>query len=1060
MTGQTGSYVKITRPKLSEVVKRNRLFSLLDRGRNKPVIWVSSPAGSGKTTLLASYLDARKLPCIWYQVDEGDADIATFFYYMGLAAKKAAPRHKKPMPLLSPEYMLGIPTFTRRFFETLCSRLKQPFSIIFDNYQNVPEGAAFHELITAGIEAVSPGISVIILSRRGPAKPFARLQANNAMAPLGWDDMRLTYSESKAIVKLRSMEKVSEDIQHKLYSRTQGWTAGLVLTVESAKAGKLYTQSVREKAPEEIFSYFAGELLRDIDKQKQDFLLMTALLPKITPQTGERLTGNKHSGQILAELSRNNNFTDRRSLSEATYQYHPLLREFLLQEGERVFSRAAINELKQKAAMIQIEEGQIEDAAGLFIAAEDWQGLIQLILENAQLFIMQGRSKTLQEWIAFIPEELFERVPWLFYWKGYCRLFFNPGESQSLFERAFKLFSLERSEALGIFLSWAGIIDAIEFAAENFRELDIWIEQLYELTKQFGSPPGASGAKIASAMFTALVMRQPRHPDFQLWREKALAQTDARGKIHVLYYDMFYQVYTGNGTGAIVALEAMRELAESPDFSPGDLIGLKHNEIMLNIHLGLFDAGLKAAAEGLELADKSGIHIYDFLLLGLGALTAVKTGDFAKASELKKRMPKGMRLWDKSLYDVLLATEAHFKGDYRKASIYSATALNLVRLAGVPYSAAITNLLNAWIMHRLRNRQEAEARLREAAELVEKFDQRFLEFDMHLIMAHIALEQEKTGQKGLNHLKKALSTGRGSGLFCSCFLWDPSELSHLCAIALENDIEIGYVQQLIQKHNLLPGKMLLHIENWPWPMKIYTLGNFELARDGRQLEFTGKTQKKPLELLKLLISSGGKEVSVSTIADTLWPEAEGDSAYSSFTTTLSRLRKLVGDKAVRVHEGKAAIDARYCWTDILVFEHNLSSAKELWKAGEAAGALRLMEKALGLYKGHFLANDVYPWAAPLRERARNRFLDTVLRLGRHYEDKGDWEGAAEFYFRGTETDNLAEEFYQGLMTCYFRQGHRTKAIRAYAGCREALSLIMGIEPSAKTEEIYNMILAG
>ena len=62
-------------------------------------------AGSGKTALTASYLDNGKFPCLWYRMDEGDGDIATFFYYLGLAAKKASPRKRKPLPLLTPEYL-------------------------------------------------------------------------------------------------------------------------------------------------------------------------------------------------------------------------------------------------------------------------------------------------------------------------------------------------------------------------------------------------------------------------------------------------------------------------------------------------------------------------------------------------------------------------------------------------------------------------------------------------------------------------------------------------------------------------------------------------------------------------------------------------------------------------------------------------------------------------------------------------------------------------------------------------------------------------------------------
>ena len=112
MTGKSASLAKITGPKVRGILLRKRLFRRLDTCRQSPVTWVSGPAGCGKTSLVASYLDQRKIPYLWYQVDEGDSDLATFFHYMGLAARKAAPRFQKPLPLLTPEYLAGISTFT------------------------------------------------------------------------------------------------------------------------------------------------------------------------------------------------------------------------------------------------------------------------------------------------------------------------------------------------------------------------------------------------------------------------------------------------------------------------------------------------------------------------------------------------------------------------------------------------------------------------------------------------------------------------------------------------------------------------------------------------------------------------------------------------------------------------------------------------------------------------------------------------------------------------------------------------------------------------------------
>ena len=144
---RSANLAKITRPSLSKILDRERLFDRLDQCRERPIVWISAPAGAGKTTLVSSYLDSRKLPCLWYQADEGDQDPAAFFYYLELAAQKATPRKRKSLPVFRPEYLGGLGAFTRKFFESLFDRLGPSFLLVFDNYQEIPADSEFQELM-------------------------------------------------------------------------------------------------------------------------------------------------------------------------------------------------------------------------------------------------------------------------------------------------------------------------------------------------------------------------------------------------------------------------------------------------------------------------------------------------------------------------------------------------------------------------------------------------------------------------------------------------------------------------------------------------------------------------------------------------------------------------------------------------------------------------------------------------------------------------------------------------------------------------------------------------
>jgi len=102
---------------------RERLFRQLDAARECPAVWISGPPGAGKTSLAASYLKARRLPSIWYDVDSGDTDPASFFHHL----TQAAPRTRaKTAALLTfaPEYLSELTAFTRRYFRAFFQRAR------------------------------------------------------------------------------------------------------------------------------------------------------------------------------------------------------------------------------------------------------------------------------------------------------------------------------------------------------------------------------------------------------------------------------------------------------------------------------------------------------------------------------------------------------------------------------------------------------------------------------------------------------------------------------------------------------------------------------------------------------------------------------------------------------------------------------------------------------------------------------------------------------------------------------------------------------------------------
>jgi len=1059
---------KTTRPSIRGIVPRPRAFRILDRARPYPVTWVCGPPGCGKTSLVASYVRARRLSCLWYQVDEGDTDIATFFHYL----REAAPDGKQNLPRLHAPHPPSATSFRQQFFRQLFDTMKPPFAVVLDDYEDARESASFDEVILEAVSQIPPGGRMMILSRAVPPDALVSLIANRSMQLVTWPELRLTERETALLVKRVGARRLWPSAVKALHRFTDGWAAGLVLLLDQLKS-EVGAAGWRQPDPKAVFDYVGTEILRHVDRETQEILLQVAFLPRVSGRMAEQLTGLPGAGRILGQLHAQNYFTIAHGTEDPAYEFHPLLRKALLSHGRRVFSRERATEIQRAGAAILEESGQIPDAVGLLIGAEDWPKLADVVCRHAASLLAEGRGQSVLDWIGRMPRDVLDDDPWLVYWHAVAMLSLDAGRARASLERALDGFR-ERKDATGAFLAWSAVVETFLHEFRDLRPLDGWVSRLGELRHEFPAFPSLDvEACVVASVIPALYLRQPWHVELGAWIDRAeqLFRSGPTGdlRLQIGVHLVWHACCAGTLANAAGIIPTLAAMASNGTASPWLRVLTKATIGFYQWLAGSLDASLQTVTEALALARTSGVQAWEYRILWHSAAAHLSRGDTAAAGDALDSIARDLQtagLFDLLAYDYLVAWRALLQHDLPHAAAAQQRSLHTVQGMGIPFGEVQLRLAGIWI-ELLRTPCPAAAVRRQLCSvyrMARNVRSPLMDFSAHLAAAYFRLVSGREEQ-GMRCLAKAMRIGREHG-FRNTYTWLDPVMARLCAKAMAAGIEPEYVRALVRERGLTPDPPPVELEQWPWPVKIFTLGRFEVWRDGELIRFSGKAQKRPLSLLKGLIALGGENVREDRLSDLLWPDADGDAAQDALSTTLHRLRQLLTHEAICRQAGWLRLARRHCWVDVWALDHMLERAGRLVAGSKPSDhawtqSAQWTERAVQLYRGDFLADDSdAPWAVPFAERVRERLLVQIKTIARHWAQDGDWATAAACYKRATDIHACSEECCRGLMVAYQKLGRRDEAVAVYQRCTQTLNTRWGIAPSAQTVALLHSLKSG
>lgn len=1014
--GRTNHLAKLSMPRLAEGIPRPRLYGLLDEARAKAAVWIVAPGGAGKTTLTTTYITERKLPFLWYQLDADDGDPATFFYYLGIAVRNAV-HEEINLPLLTAEYLSDIPGFARRYFRNLFALLPHGTLLVFDNHQDIAHPDIVNEILRCAIGEVPEGGNIIVISRVNPPPELTRLQVIGALSVLTWESLRLTLEETTAITS--RTRRLEPHIIQTLHTKSEGWVAGLILLLEHINIMGLDDQIITSGSLENVFHFFASEFFDHLQATTRDFLLRTSLLSHMTPALAASLSENGEADQILTWLHKQHFFINRRDLPEVNYQYHALFREFLLAKSKTLFTGAQYRMLTHRAATLLAEQGRHEEVVVLYLQAQEWETATRVILEQAPLLLGQGRVQIVAGWIQHIPAEHVTTTPWLLYWRGVSQQFVNPFAARSILEQAFAGF-VAMEDTVGQLLTACTILDIIFFLRESMQAVTPWIDVLqnYLMRHPFLPEPKIE-ARIVTSLVSMLMYIRPQDPQLPQYALRIVALLDSQMEVnqkvwmtgHMLFY---YNFIAGDTKSADRIMTRIRPLLDSPDLTLINQIYGRHMYVVAYLFAGKNAEATEINRPVAKLVKDNNLRLLEYVTHFHEVLILLHSHNAKAAQPLLDHMTT---LVDPA-QGVDMAWHHFVKCLYAQAVDDHPAIFNEGLSALQAYSRLGLRTLEMEVSYIMAIECCKSGKPDEARNYLAIFRSEGLptsprmRHQITLIEAYIALSKKNyTACHKL--LREALAMGKSHHYNGGAF-WLISILPSLCAEALRAGIEIGYVQRLIRERDLLPANP--GIEHWPWPIRIYSLGKFRLLAEGQANPDETHLHHKPLKLLEILIALGGSEVKEELITDILWPEAEGDAAHSAFTTTLFRLRKLLGEDFIKVKKHRVSLDKRRCWIDIDELEFWLNKI-DLSGFGPMSSR-DFAEKLLTLYRAPFLSDEDEEWPRKLRHRLQTKFSRCFLQCCRVLYTTGEKSQAVRLLERVIEADPDGEKLYRALLNEY------------------------------------------
>jgi ATP/maltotriose-dependent transcriptional regulator MalT/two-component SAPR family response regulator len=955
-----------------------------------------------------------------------------------------------------------IGTFTGDIYKSI----SEYFIIVLEDYHRIEKSESAKLLINLLIDKIPDNCHIVLSSRTTVDLPALSPQILQRRA-VNVDASQLAFNpgEVKELLSSQYGTTITDQDASRLVADSEGWVVGVLMGALGSQESTRIRQTPR-LSQRDVFKFLISEVFDRQPADMQRFLLMSSVLDVMEPGFCDRLLGTIDSGKFLRQFVKNNLFTYRIDGGQAWYRYQQLFRESLLAKLKET-DLGQYMLLNCRAASLFEKDQRWSEAIAHFVAAENYDEAIRVIMAVGEGFHDSGKWATVAKWLEAIPANILQSEPYLKLLDARGLIYL--GEAA----KAARILSGLISELND--KDWLHRAKALSWRSAAFRltghlsEAKRDVEKAISTLKNHKGPAGVLGDAQkrlgnihAEQGHFKMAIRQMR---YALKQYSAVFDLPRISEVHNWLGIMYKRL--GLLPKASAHFEFAREGWQKTN-NFGALAMTLNNIGIIYQRRGQYNLALDTLRIGLEKARETGYRrIESCILISMGDILRDLTLYDEALVHYHQGLDMARQVMETSY--VMYATAGlgetyRLQGDLDKAEVLLEEAVSQAGEKGQKYEVVLFKMRLGIIEYERGRFDAAENIFHDVAKRISRIGDKDALARIHFHLAQVAFLAKKYNL-AINWLREALHEAEELGYY-DFMAVEGRKAGLLIQFGIEKHVGgncLPYILERIRDYHF-GDRELARIEiskKTPKTTKpdieAHALGRTFVVVDTHQINDNEWRSSRAKELFFYLLGNRTGQTK-EQITAALWPDLSPSKATSNLHINMYRARRALYPGIFTLEHGLYTINPSLnVWFDVTEFNSYVKQVENLPPDSPDGGII--LEKAIELYKGPFMEDYYSEWTELLRHELENNYLKTLSKLAIHNGHHGKIDRAIALLEKFISIDPYHDDVYRQMMEWHLEAGDKISAQRIYRQYIKTVAEEAEFNPPDGIQELHRRISA-